>query len=45
MAHELFDIHIAAYAAKAFFILGFLLIPVYSLRLVKAYGAQKNKPT
>ena len=44
MAHELFDIHIAAYAAKAFFILGFLLIPVYSLRLVKAYRAQKNKP-
>lgn len=44
MAHELFDIHIAAYAAKAFFIVGFLLIPVYSLSLVKEYRAKKNKP-
>jgi hypothetical protein len=44
MAHELFDIHVAAFAAKAFFILGFLLIPLYSLRLFKAYRAQKNKP-
>ncbi len=44
MAHELFDIYIAAYAAKAFFILGFLLIPVYSFSLVKEYRTRKNKP-
>jgi len=43
MAHELFDIQAAAYCAKAFFILGFLMIPVYSLKLLKDYRAKKLK--
>ena len=43
MAHELFDIQAAAYCAKAFFILGFLMIPVYSQKLFKDYRAKKLK--
>jgi len=45
MAHELFNIHAAANAAKGFFIFGFLLIPIYSFKLLKDYRAKKlNTP-
>lgn len=45
MAHELFNIEAAAYAAKGFFIFGFLLIPIYSFRLLKEYRQKKlNAP-